>query len=133
MDKTLRPGVGDTGPRLEKTTVRERRSSNKSARIIKSDWQSPTELPDLRRAGIISIDTETKDEGLHADRGSAWPWHGGYVCGISVAYHADGGIRAQYFPLQHPDSQNFDRENVARWLKDLIAAGVKFITQNGLL
>ena len=37
-----------------------------------------------------------------------------------------------YFPLRHPDSENFERENVARWLKDLIAAGVRFVTQNGL-
>jgi DNA polymerase I-like protein with 3'-5' exonuclease and polymerase domains len=34
--------------------------------------------------------------------------------------------------LRHPDSENFERENVARWLKDLIAAGVKFTTQNGI-
>ena len=37
-----------------------------------------------------------------------------------------------YFPLRHPDSENFERENVARWLKDHIAAGVSFVTQNGL-
>ena len=67
-------------------------------------WQPPSELPDLRRAGIIAIDTETCDEGLRADRGSAWPWRGGYVCGISVAWRDDGGIRAHYFPLRHPDS-----------------------------
>ena len=46
MDKTLRPDAGDTGPRLEKTTVRESRSFNKSAKIIKpaSDWRPPVEL-----------------------------------------------------------------------------------------
>ena len=37
-----------------------------------------------------------------------WPWHGGYICGVSVAYRADGEIRAHYFPLRHPDSENFD-------------------------
>ena len=95
-------------------------------------WQIPQELPDLRRAGTIALDTETNDEGLRADRGSAWPWRGGYICGISVAWRDDSGIRGNYFPLRHPDSQNFDRENVARWLKDHIAAGVKFTTQNGL-
>jgi len=96
------------------------------------NWQAPQELPDLRRVGTIAIDTETNDEGLRADRGSAWPWRGGYVCGVSVAYHADRGIRGNYFPLRHPDSRNFEGENVARWLKDLIAAGVKFTTLNGL-
>ena len=97
-----------------------------------ANWQTPQELPDLRRVGTIALDTETNDEGLRADRGSAWPWRGGYICGISVAWRDDSGIRGNYFPLRHPDSQNFDRENVARWLKDHIAAGVKFTTQNGL-
>ena len=95
-------------------------------------WTAPTELPDLRRVGIIALDTETNDEGLRADRGSAWPWRDGYVCGISVAWRDESGIRAIYFPLRHPDSENFERENVTRWLKDHIAAGVRIVTQNGL-
>jgi hypothetical protein len=49
-----------------------------------------------------------------------------------VAYHADGGIRGNYFPLRHPNSENFERETVARWLTDHIAAGVRIVTQNGL-
>jgi DNA polymerase I-like protein with 3'-5' exonuclease and polymerase domains len=97
-----------------------------------SEWQSPRELPDLRRVGIIGLDCETKDEGLHAKRGPGWPWRGGYITGISVAWHADGAIRAIYIPLHHPDSQNFSREQVIRWLRDLIASGVKIITKNGL-
>ena len=97
-----------------------------------NNWRRPSELPDLRRVGIIAIDTETNDEGLRADRGSAWPWRGGYICGISVAWRDDSGIRGNYFPLRHPDSENFERENVTRWLKDHIAAGVHIVTQNGL-
>ena len=71
-----------------------------------TDWQAPTELPDLRRADIIAVDTETKDEGLIADRGSAWPWRGGYVCGISVAWRDDSGrqvIVRQYEGVLRPD------------------------------
>ena len=52
--------------------------------------------------------------------------------GISVAYRADGGIRSHYFPIRHPDTDNFDPEQVFRWLKDLIASDVRFVTQNGL-
>ena len=63
-----------------------------------ANWQIPRELPDLRRVGIVALDTETNDEGLRADRGSAWPWRGGYICGISVAWRDDGDIRAQLFP-----------------------------------
>src|SRR5262245_1105114 len=97
-----------------------------------NNWRPPSELPDLRRAEIIALDTETNDEGLRADLGSAWPWHGGYVCGISIAYRADGEIRAHYFPLRHPDSQNFDPEQVYQWLRDHIASDVRIVTQNGL-
>ena len=78
-----------------------------------SNWQPPGGLPDLRHVGLVAIDTETNDEGLRADRGSAWPWRGGYVCGVSVAWRGENGICANYFSLQHPDSENFERENVA--------------------
>jgi DNA polymerase I-like protein with 3'-5' exonuclease and polymerase domains len=91
-----------------------------------------TELPDLRNVDIIALDTETRDDGLLADRGSAWPWRGGYICGVSVAWRDDTGIRAHYLPLRHPDSENFDREQVFGWLKDLLASGVRIVTQNGL-
>ena len=96
------------------------------------DWQAPSELPDLRRVGLIALDTETKDGGLAVDRGSAWPWGDGYICGLSVAYRAEDGIRAHYFPLRHPDSQNFDRGQLFQWLRDLIASGAKIITKSGL-
>jgi hypothetical protein len=95
-------------------------------------WQPPAELPDLRRAGIISLDIETNDEGLRADLGPAWPWHGGYVCGISVAYRAGGELRAHYFPIRHPDSPNFDPAQAFAWLKDLVASGARIVTQGGL-
>ena len=97
-----------------------------------SDWLPPTELPDLRRVGIIALDTETEDRGLLAGRGSGWAWGDGYVCGISVAWRAEGGIRAHYLPLRHPDSQNFDHALVQHWLRDLFAADVRIVTQNGL-
>jgi len=88
-------------------------------------------LPDLRRAGAIALDTETLDNGLAADIGSGWPWGGGYVCGVSVAYRINGEVYAHYFSLQHPDTENIDRDAMVRWLKDHIASGVHFITQNG--
>jgi DNA polymerase I-like protein with 3'-5' exonuclease and polymerase domains len=96
------------------------------------DWQPPSELPDLRRTGIVSLDTETRDDGLRADHGPGWPWRGGYICGVSVAYHVEGSIRAHYFPLRHPDTANLDPEQVFQWLRDLIASDVRFVTQRGL-
>ena len=96
------------------------------------DWQPPSELPDLRRVGIIALDTETRDGGLFADRGSAWPWGDGYICGVSVAWRDENDIRTIYVPVRHPDSANFDREQVIRWLRDVFASDVRIVTHNGL-
>jgi Mesyanzhinovviridae DNA polymerase len=97
-----------------------------------SIWTAPPELPDLRRLDVVAIDTETRDVGLQAGRGSSWPWRDGHVCGLSVAWREGSNIRALYIPLLHPDSSNFARAQVSCWLKDLIAAGVRIITLNGL-
>src|SRR5882672_614389 len=97
-----------------------------------ANWQPPQELPDLRRVGMVALDTETRDAGLQADRGSSWPWRDGHVCGISVTWREGGEIRSLYVPMQHPDTPNFDPAAVYRWLKDLIASGVRFVTQNGI-
>jgi DNA polymerase I-like protein with 3'-5' exonuclease and polymerase domains len=96
------------------------------------NWQIPQELPDLRRVGIVALDTETNDEGLRADRGSGWPWRGGRVAGISVAWRADGEMHAIYVPLRHPGTDNFDPDRVYLWLKDLVASGVRIVTLNGV-
>ena len=94
--------------------------------------RTPTELPDLRRVGIIALDTETKDDRLRAGKGSGWPTHEGYICGVSVAYREGGEVRAHYFPIRHPDSANLDTAQVFAWLHDLIASDVHVVTQNGL-
>ena len=76
-------------------------------------WTAPSHLPDLRRVdnNLVAIDTETNDEGLRADRGSGWPWHGGWICGISVAWregrrdprdlHPDAPSRQRQFRSRH--------------------------------
>jgi DNA polymerase-1 len=99
---------------------------------MSDDWRTPTELPDLRHAGIVALDTETRDNRLRAKMGSGWPFADGHICGVSVAYRADGEIRAHYFPLRHPDSNNFEPSQLFQWLRDLIASDVRIVTQNGL-
>jgi hypothetical protein len=96
------------------------------------DWQPLPALPDLRRVGMLALDLETKDGGLLAGHGPAWAWGDGYIAGVGVAYRADGAIRAHYFPIRHPDSPNFEPANVFQWVRELAAAGVRFVTQNGL-
>ena len=96
-----------------------------------SNWQIPTDLPDLRRVGISRIDPETKDGGYAPT--SAQP--GRRVTAISAAsasLTAPRGKSAHYFPIRHPDTENFDPSQVYQWLKDLIASDVRFVTQNGL-
>jgi hypothetical protein len=97
-----------------------------------SNWTPPTELPDLRRAGIIALDTETHDKRLIAGNGSGWPFADGHICSVSVAYRAGTDIRAHYFPLRHPDTNNFDPAQVFQWLRDLVASDIRIVTQNGL-
>ena len=97
-----------------------------------TDWQPLTTLPDLRRVGIIALDSETRDDRLRVDMGSGWPFRSGHLCGISVAYRAEGEVRGHYFSLRHPDTQNFPPEQVYQWVRDHIAAKVRFVTQNGL-
>jgi DNA polymerase I-like protein with 3'-5' exonuclease and polymerase domains len=99
---------------------------------VNDDWHTPTELPDLRRAGVIALDTETRDDRLRADKGSGWATGEGYVCGVSVAYREGGDIHAHYFPLRHPDSNNIDSVRLFQWLRDLIASDMRIVTQNGL-
>src|SRR5262245_41432295 len=101
VDNTGRPDAGDAGPKLEIRGVEAGISSKIAAlnQLVATDWRPPSELPDLRRVNNVAIDTEANDEGLRADRGSAWPWRGGHICGISVAWRDGSGIRAQYFPI----------------------------------
>lgn len=99
-----------------------------------SSWVAPSELPDLRRHKYVALDTEERDEGLAAEVGPAWFRRGGYVAGVSVAWDRGGGdLGALYAPIRHPDTPGlFDPECVRRWLDDHTAAGVHWITQNGM-
>ena len=52
--------------------------------------------------------------------------------GISVAWRAEGDMRAIYIPLRHPDSDCFDPAQVYRWLADLVASKTRIATLNGV-
>jgi DNA polymerase I-like protein with 3'-5' exonuclease and polymerase domains len=95
-----------------------------------SEWRRPDTLPDLRHVGRAAIDIETTDEWLQAERGSGWPVKAGHVVGVSAAYRANGEIRSDYYPIRHPDSDNFDADQIFAWLKDLLASGVRIIGHN---
>jgi len=80
--------------------------------LPETDWQPPTELPDLRGRGRLAIDVETRDDGLAADRGAGWVNRTGYITGVTIS----SPDRSVYAPVRHPDTSNLDTGQVVRWL-----------------
>lgn len=92
-----------------------------------SNWKVPTELPDLRGRPLVVLDTETKDDGLNNQRGPGWATKAGKIVGVAWATDDDQA----YIPLEHPETSGcFPRENVSRWLQDLVASKTPLGFQN---
>ena len=96
-------------------------------------WTVPTELPDLRRVEHRRDrhrDATTRDCAPIAAR----PGHG--ATAMSAASASPGAKAARsarsISRCAIPTADNFDPAQVYRWLKDHIAAGVRFVTMNGL-
>ena len=83
-----------------------------------SSWTVPKELPSLSGVKEFALDTEDWDEGLQHGRGPGWVYGAGYVSGVSVTWRTDK-VNSIYVPTRHPDTQNFPKDQVARWLKDI--------------
>lgn len=92
-----------------------------------TNWEPPTELPDLRGTGLIAVDTETRDDGLGADRGPGWVFRAGHIAGVSMA-SARGSV---YVPLRHPETSNLDPSQVERWLEDHMRSEDAKVFHNG--
>lgn len=86
--------------------------------IPETGWKAPTEMPNIKHAKWISIDTETKDLELD-DAGPGWARHRGHIVGISVAVQG----AKWYFPMRHEvqPEDNLDPGMVIRWAKDQLA------------
>jgi DNA polymerase I-like protein with 3'-5' exonuclease and polymerase domains len=92
-----------------------------------TDWVRPAELPDLRGRPLVAIDTEGRDDGLNNDLGPGWALGPmGYTAGVSWAAEGTAG----YAPIRHPDTDNFDPENVMRWVDDLFKSGTRVVFHN---
>jgi DNA polymerase I-like protein with 3'-5' exonuclease and polymerase domains len=92
-----------------------------------SDWEPPKRLPVIPGGLDIGIDTETRDDGLNADRGPGWVFAGsGYIAGISVAWN-DSTV---YVPIRHPDTENFDVSEVRSWIQDIIFRARRCVFHN---
>lgn len=76
-------------------------------------WTPPQEFPDLRRAPVIAVDTETRDPFIK-QYGPGWAYNQGEIVGISVATEFFKG----YYPIAHQGGGNMDSVAVFNWLKD---------------
>ncbi len=84
-----------------------------------SDWIRPTELPALDGVQEIGLDTETVDYGISKGRGPGWAFKDGHVAGVGVAWREGGELRKIYVPIKHPDTDNFEVQQVSKWVTDI--------------
>lgn len=94
-----------------------------------SSWTVPKELPDLKPVDL-GLDTENKDDGLANGRGPGWVYGAGRVLGVGVSWRAGKALQKMYVPISHPDTDNFPKENVARWLKAITGRAKRIVFQN---
>lgn len=85
-----------------------------------SGWEVPRELPSLRGVEELALDTEERDDGLASGVGPGWAFpNRGYVAGVGAAWREGPDVRRIYVPVRHPDTANFPKEQVARWVTDI--------------
>ena len=80
--------------------------------LVDTDWNIPTEFPDLSGYSQIAVDLETKDPNIKT-QGPGWARKDGHIIGIAVA----AGDFKGYFPLRHQNGHNLDPTMTMRWLK----------------
>ena len=69
--------------------------------VIETDWNIPTEFPDLTGYKEVAVDLETKDPNL-TTLGPGWATNNGHIIGIAVA----AGEYKGYFPMRHENGHN---------------------------
>ncbi|RKY39597.1 MAG: hypothetical protein DRP85_09715, partial [Candidatus Makaraimicrobium thalassicum] len=87
--------------------------------IPDTGWTTPTELPNLSAAKILSIDTETYDPRL-LTHGPGWSRNDGHIIGFSVCTE---DWHRWYFPIRHeiePEC-NLDPVSILRWANDYLS------------
>lgn len=84
-----------------------------------ANWFLKDEWRDVSTADMIAIDTETYDPDLKA-AGSGWARGTGYLLGVSITAVWGNEIWSNYFPVQHPDTQNYPVEKVIQYIKECL-------------
>jgi DNA polymerase I-like protein with 3'-5' exonuclease and polymerase domains len=83
----------------------------------KSMWNTPMEYKDLSNYKEISIDLETRDDGINEKLGAGWALGKGEIVGFAVAVEGWKG----YFPFGHLGGGNMIPEQVKKYMKDVCA------------
>lgn len=92
---------------------------------LNSNWEYPEEFPELSKADLVAIDTETRDPGL-IEFGPGWPYRDGNLVGVSVAAVYGDEIFKGYYPIAHAlhgEHENMDKNKVISWLKTELKGG----------
>tara|TARA_R100000935_G_C2833493_1_gene166614 strand:- start:307 stop:2211 length:1905 start_codon:yes stop_codon:yes gene_type:complete len=84
--------------------------------MLDSDWNIPTDFPDLTGYNEVAVDLETKDPNL-LTLGPGWARKDGHIIGIAVA----AGEYKGYFPIRHENGHNLDPKFTLRWLKKQVS------------
>ena len=80
--------------------------------LIDSDWNIPSEFPDLTGYKEVAVDLETKDPNIK-NLGPGWARKDGHIIGIAVA----AGEYKGYFPMRHQNGHNLDPRITLKWIK----------------
>ena len=99
--------------------------------LPETSWSPRSELPDWR-GRALALDLETRDDGLSADLGPGWPYHGrGWVAGVAAAVEGEA-LYAPVHPSPHEDgpAPSWDADAVRRWVADHIAAAPAVVMHN---
>ena len=90
-----------------------------------SGWRPPKEFPNLTNAKRLSLDCETRDPNL-MERGPGGVRYDGNVVGVSLATED----QAWYFPFAHEAGDNLDKQQVLRFLEDVLSKDTEKIGAN---
>ena len=93
-----------------------------------SEWVPPEVVPDLTDAKEISIDLETKDDGLNKNLGPGWATKNGRVIGVAIAVEGWEG----YYPIAHEGGHNLDAKVFANALKPILELPCDKIFHNAI-
>lgn len=89
----------------------------KSAIEMKMNWHIKDEWRDVSNADKIAIDTETYDPDLQA-AGAGWARKSGHLCGISIAAKFGTEIWSNYYPINHPNTNNWPKDKVIDYITE---------------